>query len=92
MRNDRFEWDDEKARKNLAKHKISFEAGCLVFDDPDVIDERDDDPDEERYRATGLVSGKLVTVYYTEREKRFRIISVRKASPHERKDYFSQGS
>lgn len=92
MQNDDFEWDDDKARTNLVKHKISFEAGSLVFDDPHMVEERDDDPDEERYRATGLVSGNLVTVYYTEREKRFRIISVRKASSHERKDYLSQNS
>jgi uncharacterized DUF497 family protein len=55
-----------------------------------MVDERDDDPDEERYRATGLVMGNLISVFYTEREKRYRIISVRKASPHERQDYFSQ--
>jgi uncharacterized protein len=90
MQNDRFEWDDDKARTNLVKYKISFEAGCLVFDDPQMIDEPDDDPDEERYRATGLVMGNLISVLYTEREKRYRIISVRKASPNERKDYVSQ--
>ena len=90
MRNDRFEWDDDKARANLVKHEISFEAGCLVFDDPNVMDERDDDPDEERYRATGFVRERLVTVYYTNRILRIRIISVRKASPHEQQDYFNQ--
>ena len=90
MQNVRFEWDDDKARTNLVKHKISFEAGCLAFDDPHMIDEPDDDPDEVRYRATGLVMGNLISVLYTEREKRYRIISVRKASPNERKDYVGQ--
>ena len=30
----RFEWDAEKNRRNHAKHKVSFEAARLVFDDP----------------------------------------------------------
>ena len=90
MRSDRFEWDDDKARINLIKHKVSFVAGCLVFADPDMVDERDEDPDEERYRATGFVGERLLTVYYTGRGQRIRIISVRKASPHEQEDYFNQ--
>lgn len=30
----RFEWDDEKNRGNLAKHKVSFDTAIAVFDDP----------------------------------------------------------
>lgn len=91
MENELFEWDDEKARANLVKHKISFEAGCLVFDDPNVAERPDTDPDEERFKATGLVEGRLLTVIYTERFPRLRIISVRKASRYEQKNYFGQG-
>ena len=29
-----FEWDDAKNRRNLSKHKLSFETAILVFDDP----------------------------------------------------------
>jgi uncharacterized protein len=90
MRNDRFEWDDEKAKSNLAKHDISFEAGCLVFDDPNIAEQPDDDPDEERFKATGMLDGRLLTVIYTERLPRLRIISVRKATSHEQKEYFAQ--
>ena len=90
MRNDRFEWDDEKARRNLVKHEVSFEAGCLVFDDPDIFEQDDDDPDEERFKATGMVSGRLLTVIYTDRPPRIRIISVRKASRDEQTSYFDQ--
>ncbi len=91
MRDDRFEWDDEKARRNLAKHEYSFETGCLVFDDPNFIDLPDDDPDEERFKVTGMAAGRLVTVIYAERPPRLRIISVRKASRHEQTAYFAQG-
>ena len=90
MRNDRFEWDDEKARRNLAKHDISFKAASLVFDDAHISERPDDDPDEERFKATGMVDGRLITVIYTERPPRLRIISARKASRHEQEAYFSQ--
>ena len=32
----RFEWDEEKNRRNLAKHRISFQTAKLVFEDPNV--------------------------------------------------------
>ena len=38
MKNERFEWDDRKARANLAKHDLQFEVGCLVFDDPNFFE------------------------------------------------------
>jgi uncharacterized DUF497 family protein len=38
----RFEWDDDKNRRNLAKHKFSFETARLVFDDPQVLKGRND--------------------------------------------------
>ena len=90
MKNDRFEWDDEKARANLAKHDFSFESGCLVFDDPHITEQPDDDLDEQRFKVTGMSEGRLLTVIYTERPPRLRIISVRKATRHEQKAYFSQ--
>jgi uncharacterized DUF497 family protein len=45
MRDDRFEWSDAKARANLRKHEVSFEAARLAFDDPAGIDEIDDRED-----------------------------------------------
>jgi uncharacterized DUF497 family protein len=90
MRNDRFEWDDEKARRNLLAHEISFDAACSVFDDPNSIEERDDDPDEDRFNITGLVQGRLVTVCCTDRPPRLRLISARKANRREQAKYFRQ--
>ena len=55
MQDDRFEWDDDKARINLVKHKISFEIARLVFADENAIDEVDDREDygEERSNRSG---------------------------------------
>lgn len=91
MRNEHFEWDDDKARANIVKHKVSFEAGCLVFNDPNSVEERDDDPHEGRYNVTGMVDGRLLTVNYAERGARIRIISARKANRREQTKYIGQG-
>ncbi len=90
MRNDDYEWDDAKARINFLAHKITFEVACLVFDDPNSSEERDDDPDEVRFNIVGMVLGRLVTVTYTERPPRTRIISGRKANRREQNKYFGQ--
>jgi hypothetical protein len=92
MQDDRFEWSDTKARANLPKHHVSFEMARLVFDDPAAFDQIDDREDygEARFIVTGMVNGQLLTVAYTERETRIRIISARKATRREQEDYFSQ--
>lgn len=86
---DEFEWDDAKAEANLRKHKISFRAASRVFDDPLVLIEQDcsEDYGEDRFLAVGLVEGLLMTVAYTERGDRVRIISARKANTNERRAY-----
>lgn len=88
MRDADFEWDDAKAQFNLVKHKISFEAAREVFNDLNRIEELDDDPDEERWIVTGLAGQEVLVVVMTERDRRIRIISARKATRHEQADYF----
>ena len=89
----RFEWDEVKNRRNLRKHRISFESARLVFCDPDVLAEQDREVDnEERWLAVGVLGGSVtVVVAYTFREEGddevIRIISARKASPRERRAY-----
>ena len=92
MRDEQFEWDDRKAATNLRKHGISFEVGRRVFDDPGNFEGLDESEDygEERFLATGIVSGVFLTVSYTERGKRVRIISARRATQNEQDDYFIQ--
>jgi hypothetical protein len=53
-----FEWDPDKARRNLAKHGVSFEEARTVFDDPLFIMFVDEEHsvDEERYITLGLSS------------------------------------
>jgi uncharacterized protein len=89
MQSDAFEWDDAKAEVNFRKHKISFRAASRVFDDVFALIEQDttEDYGEDRYLATRLVEGLLVTVAYTERDDRIRIISARKANSDEQRTY-----
>jgi uncharacterized DUF497 family protein len=89
MDGDEFEWDDAKARANLRKHRISFRAASLVFDDPLVVIEQDlsEDYGEDRFVAVGRADGLLVAVAYTERSDCIRIISARKANANERRTY-----
>ncbi|HKS95685.1 MAG TPA: BrnT family toxin [Terriglobia bacterium] len=88
----RFEWDEEKARRNLEKHKVSFEQAKRVFDDPHHVSLRDDREPEERWLTFGLVNGAVVlavahTVEERENEETIRIISARKATRCERERY-----
>ena len=88
MRDDEFEWDDRKAKRNDREHGVTFELARLVFDDPNAIDRLDlDEPDEDREIITGLVGDVLLTVCFVERGLRKRIISARKATYREQSDY-----
>jgi hypothetical protein len=86
MKDEKYEWDDRKAKTNLNKHEISFEVARGVFDDPRNIEK----PDEDRFLITGMTGDLLVTVCYTERGRRKRIISARRANSHEQDSYFTQ--
>lgn len=92
MNDDHFEWDEVKARSNLQKHDLSFEVAREVFEDFCAYEWADkrEDYGEERFNITGMVSGRLITVTYTIREAKFRIISARKAEPRERRCYHDQ--
>lgn len=92
MRNDRFEWDDEKARANLAKHNVSFATAISAIDDPNALIEFDhSEPAEDRWRTTGIAGLNVLVVIWTERVgNRIRIISARKANRHEEDRYYRQ--
>lgn len=85
-----FEWDEEKAVENLRKHGVSFEEGIAVFNDPlsISIDDPDHSASEERYIDIGASeNGHVLVVSYTERGASVRIISCRKATRKERRQY-----
>jgi len=76
--------------RNYAKHGVSFETAIKVFRDPFGIERLDDRQDygEERFILIGTVEEVVITVVYTERNGRIRIISARRATRHEQDDYF----
>lgn len=85
-----FEWDPEKADKNLAKHRVSFAEAESVF--TDEYSREIPDPDhswtEKRFILLGRSHrGRLLVVVFTERGDSIRIISARDATRHERKAY-----
>jgi uncharacterized protein len=85
-----FEWDEDKAAKNLQKHKVAFTEAATVFGDPLSVTFPDPDHsiDEDRYITIGTSDrGHVLVVSHTDREDRNRIISARKATPRERKTY-----
>lgn len=82
-------WDEDKARANLEKHGVSFEAAVEVFNDPMLLSEPDPHPDEHRWRAIGKVWMTTLFVVHTifDEEGGGRVISARRATPSERKRY-----
>lgn len=86
----RFEWDEDKAAANLAKHGVSFGEAETVFADPLYVDFYDPDhsDDEHRYIVIGESNqGRLLIVSYTERDEITRLISAREVMRSEREAY-----
>lgn len=89
-----FEWDEQKASSNLAKHGVSFDEATAVFDDTNRLEELDaSDDHEERWRAIGLAPSGVFFIVYTERDGGvIRMISARVATRHEQDRYYRQVS
>jgi uncharacterized DUF497 family protein len=92
MKNITFEWDDKKANSNLEKHGVAFEEAQSVFFDDLAIQYWDEtkSKDEDRFLMLGL-SNKLrillVVHCFRESDSTIRIISARKATKNEMKEY-----
>lgn len=85
-----FEWDTEKAQKNLKKHKVSFKEASSVFYDPLAVTGMDPDHSigEERMITFGNSSlGRLLVLAHIEHGDSIRIISARVATRNEREIY-----
>lgn len=91
---DEFEWDESKAAENYVKHGVSFETAEQVFEDPFAIELLDDRENygEDRFILIGAAESAVLTVVYTERNERIRLISARHATKREQDDYFTQSS
>lgn len=82
------EWDARKAAANLRKHGVRFTDAHAVLEDELAVTVDDPHPTEERYVTMGVDSlGRVLVVSYTWRGERIRVISVRKATPRERRQY-----
>ena len=70
------EWDEGKNKQNIKKHGVSFEDALLVFNDQSRITMFDEghSSDEDRYYCIGNVNGGIVTVRFTIRDTKIRII------------------
>ena len=85
-----FQWDENKARTNLAKHGVSFEEAATVFGDAFslTIPDPAHSQREDRFIILGSShTGELLVVVHTERGDSIRIISARRASRKERKSH-----
>ena len=87
-----FEWDDDKAAANVQKHGVTFEEAATVFGDPfeaTMLDLKHSDTEPRMLSMGRSELDRLLVVSYTERDGRIRIISVREATPQERRSYES---
>lgn len=82
------EWDPGKAKANLEKHGIDFADAATVLDDDLGLTIHDDSSDEDRYVTVGTdLLGRVLVLAYTWRGERLRVISARKATAGERRQY-----
>lgn len=77
-------WHEAKRAANLRKHGFDFADAAKVFDGPTITAEDPRDyGGEQRFNTTGMLGANFVTICHTESETTIRIISMRKAGPHE---------
>ena len=86
----KFEWDLQKADRNLKKHDVSFQEAASVFVDTHSVTYPDPDHSvkENRFITVGMArSGRILIVAHTNRGDSIRIISARKTTRKERRHY-----
>lgn len=83
-----YQWDPKKAKTNLQKHGIRFADAVSIFADDRAITIEDEHSSEERFVTVGMDAfGRILVVVYTFREGAIRIISARKATAYEQRQY-----
>jgi uncharacterized protein len=86
-----FVWDEAKRRLNLRKHGIDFADADKIFRGVTfTAEDTREDYGEQRFLTLGLLEDQVVSVAHTEQGEEIRIISIRKATKHEARFYFSQ--
>jgi hypothetical protein len=85
-----YEWDPKKAQANRRNHDVSFEEAASVFQDTEALtfDDPDHSDTEPREITIGIsTKGRVLFLSHCERGDGIRIISARRATPKERKQY-----
>lgn len=84
----KYHWNPDKAKSNYQKHGIYFSHAVSVFSDDSAITQKDVYSREERFITIGMDTfGKIIVTVFTWRDEDIRIISARKATPGECKQY-----
>jgi uncharacterized DUF497 family protein len=85
-----YEWDPKKAKTNIRRHRVSFEEAATIFLDPLAVTYPDPDHSGEELREITIgrsASDRVLFLSHTRRGGRTRLISGRKATKRERKQY-----
>ena len=91
----KYEWDLDKAKRNLKKHGISFKAAMSALQDPNRLEDPDPYENEERTRVLCLYQPRMAVLFVVTAEPDegvCRIITARRAEPHEQKRYWQNRS
>ncbi|MGQ3100092.1 MAG: BrnT family toxin [Sphingopyxis solisilvae] len=85
----KFTFDPSKDEANRFKHGLRLSFGERIFDDPlmSLLPTIRIDDEEERWKAVGMVDGKLYTAVHVWRGETVRLISVRRSNSSEQRDY-----
>jgi hypothetical protein len=85
------QWDEEKAAANQRKHGVDFADAATVLEDEGALTMPDDHPEEDRWVTLGTDAlGRILVVAYTWRDDELRLISARKATRTEWRQYESK--
>jgi uncharacterized DUF497 family protein len=89
-----FEWDEAKSDLCRKSRNFDFAYVISIFIDPLLVIEKDQrwDYGEDRFRATGVIEGRIFVVIYTKRVSAIRVISARRANRREVKRYEENNS
>jgi hypothetical protein len=86
----KFTWDEHKRRSNLKRHKLNFADAVEVFQGPmRIFEDTRFDYGEQRWVGLGLLDNVVVVIVHTEVEDEIRVISMRKATTHEKELFYS---
>lgn len=85
----KFTWNESKRKSNLSKHGFDFNDAKDVFNGVTLtIEDFRFAYGEQRFITIGMLKAKVVLIAHTEQDDVIRIISMRKATKHEQKNYF----